>query len=92
MFNKYYCVPNCIQKGLIFMSIYSRRYKRDLTHNTGLRLDPQLREEAEKAAAYQGMTFSQFVRLSLRRNISLNQKIEEELAHQSFLAAAGKQK
>lgn len=73
------------------MTIYSRRYKRDLTHNTGLRLDPQLREEAERAAAYQGMTFSQFVRLSLRRNISLNQKIEKELSEHAFRAAAGRE-
>ena len=73
------------------MSVYPRRYKKDLSHNTGLRIEPQLREECERAAEFQGMTFSQFCRLSLRRNLSVNQKIEEEVVRRSFLAAAGKE-
>ena len=36
------------------------------------------------------MTFSQFVRQSLNRNISLCRSIEEEVARQNFQAAAGR--
>jgi hypothetical protein len=74
------------------MTVYPRRYQKDLTHNTGLRISRQLREECERAASFQGMTFSQFCRNSLRRNLAVSQKIEEEVVRRSFLVAAGKER
>ena len=72
------------------MTVYPRRYPKDLTHTTGIRISPQLREECEKAAELQGITFSQFCRIALRRNVSLNQRIEQEVAQRNFLAATGR--
>ena len=72
------------------MTICPRRYQKDLSRTTGIRLSETLREEAEEAANYQGMTFSQFLRQSLRRNITLSKSIEEEVATRNFRAASGK--
>jgi len=71
------------------MTIYPRKYGKDLTHSLGLRLDPALREAAEAAADFQGMTFSAFCRLSLRRNIALTKQIEEEYSRKNFAQAFG---
>jgi hypothetical protein len=72
------------------MNAFSRRYTADLEKTTSIRMSDQLREEAERAATFLGMTFSQFVRQSLNRNISLCKSIEEEVARQNFRAAAGR--
>lgn len=72
------------------MAIYPRRYQADLVRTTSVRIDDRLRQEAETAAELSGMTFSQFVRQSLNRNISLYKSIEEEVARQNFRAAAGR--
>jgi hypothetical protein len=72
------------------MSICPRRYIADLERTTSIRISKQLREDAERAATFSGMTFSQFVRQSLNRNITLCKSIEEEVARQSFRAAAGR--
>jgi hypothetical protein len=72
------------------MTIYPRRYQADLVRTTSIRIDERLRQEAEEAASICGMTFSQFVRQSLNRNISLCKSIEEEVARQNFRAAAGR--
>jgi len=72
------------------MTIYPRRYRGDLVRTTSMRIDEELRKDAEVAASYAGMTFSQFCRQALRRNINLYKSIEEEVARQSFLAAAGR--
>jgi hypothetical protein len=71
------------------MTAYPRRYTADLERTTSIRLSDQLREQAERAATFSGMTFSQFVRQSLNRNISLCKNIEEEVARQNFRAALG---
>jgi predicted HicB family RNase H-like nuclease len=71
------------------MKTYSREYGKNLQHTMGIRLSPQLREEAEAAAKFHGMSFSTFLRQSLRRNITLSKTIEEEVARRSFRAAAG---
>ena len=90
---KYFCpffsVSTYEQKGTL-MTICPRRYQKDLSRTTGIRLSETLREEAEEAANYQGMTFSQFLRQSLRRNITLSKSIEEEVATRNFRAASGK--
>ena len=72
------------------MQPYPRRYTADLERTTSVRISDQLREQAERAATFSGMTFSQFVRQSLNRNISLCQSIEEEVARQNFRVAAGR--
>jgi hypothetical protein len=73
------------------MTVYPRRYRKDLTHNTGLRIETTLREQCERAAEYQGMTFSQFCRQALRRNLLLSSQIEKEVAQRNFQLAAGKE-
>lgn len=72
------------------MKMYPRRYAADLEKTTSIRISQQLREKAEEAAAFSGLTFSQFVRQSLNRNISLCRSIEEEVARRNFRAAAGR--
>ena len=72
------------------MKIYPREYRKDLQHTMGIRLSPQLREEAEAAAHSQGMCFSTFLRQALRRNIMLARDIETEIVRKNFQLAAGK--
>ena len=55
------------------------RYSKDLSHLTSIRISHRLREQAEHAAEIQGLTFSEFVRQSLNRNIHVAQKIEDEI-------------
>ena len=50
----------------------ARRYKKEFSRTTGIRLSETLRGDAEQAATFQGMTFSQFLRQPLRRNIDLS--------------------
>jgi TnpA family transposase len=57
---------------------YSTRYSKDLTHLTTFRLSPRLREEAERCADFLGISFSDFLRQSLTRNIHAYSKIEKE--------------
>ncbi len=59
------------------------RYAADLIKTTSIRIDDDLRDEAEKVAAHMGLSFSQFVRLSIRRNIEIYKKIELELVQKS---------
>ena len=72
------------------MNICPRQYNTDLERTTSIRLSEHLRSSAEQAASAMGMTFSQFVRQSLNRNIDVCQAIEEEVARQNFNLAAGK--
>ena len=66
----------------------ARRYKKEFSRTTGIRLSESLRDDAEQAATFQGMTFSQFLRQSLRRNIDLSKSIEKEVATRQFRAAS----
>jgi hypothetical protein len=70
---------------------YSKRYTKDLTHLTTFRLSPKLRDEAEKCADYLGISFSDFLRQSLTRNITVASKIEEEVNRQNAVRAMGRQ-
>lgn len=74
------------------MPTYPRRYTADLERTTSIRISEQLREDAERAASFSGMTFGQFCRQALRRNITLYQQIENEVAQRGFAAAAGRDK
>lgn len=73
------------------MNPYPKRYTADLERTTSIRISNQLREQAERAATFSGMTFSQFVRQSLSRNISLCRDIEDEVSRQNFRVAAGRE-
>lgn len=59
-----------------------RRYTKNLSHTTSLRIEDDLREEAENAAQKAGLTFAQFLRQSLRRNIDIHEKIEKLIVEQ----------
>ena len=65
------------------------RYTKDLTHLTTLRLSPQLREEAERHAAFSGISFSAFVRESIARNIYVSKDIEREVLQQTSRVSRG---
>ena len=69
---------------------YSKRYSKDLTQLTTIRLSPDLRNEAEKYADYFGISFSDFVRQSINRNIRVAVGIEAEVNKQSLDRAIGK--
>ena len=44
----------------------ARRYKKEFSRTTGIRLSETLRDDAEEAATFQGMTFSQFLHSTRR--------------------------
>lgn len=67
------------------------RYPREFDHLTSIRLSQSLREEAEKHARFQGMTFSEFVRQSITRNIYVARDIEEEVVQRTSRVARGHQ-
>jgi len=69
---------------------YKLRYAKDLTHRTTLRISSHLREEAERCAEYQGITFSEFLRQAIRRNIYVAKGVEEEVSRQLLKGALGK--
>lgn len=69
---------------------YSKRYSKDLTHTTTIRLSPDLREEAERYADYIGISFSDFVRQSINRNIRVASGIEAEVNKRTLEIALGK--
>lgn len=71
------------------MKTYPRRYKADLVRTTSIRIDQALRDEAEAAASAMGLTFGQFVRQSLKRNIAVCQEVEKELIRQVALKTMG---
>jgi hypothetical protein len=60
------------------------RYAKDLCRTTSVRIDEDLRKEAEETAKIAGMVFSQFLRQSLRRNIDFHKRVEKEMVEKSF--------
>lgn len=58
---------------------YPVKYKKNLDRLTTVRLSEDLRTRAEQCANYMGISFSDFVRQSLTRNIHVAQGIEAEL-------------
>lgn len=65
------------------------RYQKHLTHLTSIRMPIILREEAETHARFQGMTFSEFVRQSINRNIHVARDIEEEVVKRTSRVTRG---
>ena len=68
---------------------HSKRYSKDLTHLTTFRISPALREQAERAAEWCGISFSDFVRQSITRNIFVSRSIEEEVTRKTAMVVMG---
>ena len=58
-------------------------YPKNLCKLTSFRISEDLRNQSEKAAETLGMTFSQFVRLSLVRNIYMAHDIERQVVERN---------
>lgn len=69
--------------------IYPRRYPKKLTRLTTFRLTDDQRQRAEQCANYLGISFSDFIRQSLNRNIHVSMGIEAELNRQVTVRAIG---
>ena len=69
---------------------YPKRYSKKLNHLTTFRLSDDLRQKAGECAEYLGISFSDYVRQSIIRNIHISKGIEEEVNRQTTLRATGK--
>ena len=69
---------------------YPKQYNKDLNHLTTFRLSTQLRSDAEECAEYLGISFSDFIRQSLNRNIHVSMGIEKEVNRQITARAIGR--
>ncbi len=70
--------------------IYPRRYPKNLTRLTTFRLSNDQRQQAEECADYLGISFSDFVRQSINRNINISLGIEAEVNRQATARATGR--
>lgn len=70
--------------------IYPRRYPKNLTRLTTFRLSNDQRKKAEECAEYLGISFSDFVRQSINRNINVSMGIEAEVNRQMTSRAMGR--
>jgi antitoxin component of RelBE/YafQ-DinJ toxin-antitoxin module len=70
--------------------IYPRRYPKNLTRLTTFRLSDDLRLKAEECADYLGISFSDFIRQSINRNINVAMGIEAEVNRQATNRAIGR--
>ena len=61
------------------------RYRKDLSHLTSIRLSNNLRNEARSHAKFKGLTFSEFMRESLNKNINQSRCDEEVIRRTSRL-------
>ena len=71
---------------------FAKQYGKDLTHLTTIRLSPDMRQRAEIHADYLGISFSDFVRQSINRNILVCCGIEEEVSRRTLSAVLGNEK
>ncbi len=62
---------------------YPKRYSKNLSHLTTFRLSEDLRERAGECADYLGISFSDYIRQSIIRNIYVSKGIEEEVQRQT---------
>jgi antitoxin component of RelBE/YafQ-DinJ toxin-antitoxin module len=69
---------------------YPKSYSKELTHLTTCRLSQNMRHEAKQCADYLGISFSDFLRQSLTRNIHVSMGIEAEVNRQATARAMGK--
>lgn len=67
-----------------------KRYEKDLTEVTTFRCSPQLRSDAEEAAQIMQLSFSQFVRQALQRNINIAVEVEREVSDRLIQRAMGR--
>ena len=67
-----------------------KRYEKDLTETTTFRCSQQLRSDAEEAAQIMHLSFSQFIRQSIRRNINIALEVEREVSNRLIHKAMGK--
>lgn len=63
--------------------IYPRRYPKNLTRLATFRLSNDQRQRAEECADLLGISFSDFVRQSINRNINISIGIEAEVNRQA---------
>jgi hypothetical protein len=70
--------------------IYPRRYPKNITRLTTFRLSDDQRAKAEECAEYLGISFSDFVRQSINRNINVSMGIEAEVNRLTTSMAMGK--
>lgn len=70
--------------------IYPRRYPKNLTRLTSFRLSDEQRLKAEECADYLGISFSDFIRQSINRNINVSMGIEAEVNRQATNRALGR--
>ena len=70
--------------------IYPRRYPKNLTRLTTFRLSDDQRQRAEECAEYLGISFSDFIRQSINRNINVSMGIEAEVNRQATNRALGR--
>ena len=66
---------------------YPRRYPKNLTRLTTFRLSDDLRLKSEECADYLGISFSDFIRQSINRNIHVSMGIEAEVNRQTTARA-----
>jgi hypothetical protein len=52
------------------------KYRKDLSHLTSIRLSSNLRDESNDHAKFRGISFSEFVRNSLKQNINHSKSVE----------------
>jgi predicted transcriptional regulator len=69
--------------------IYPRRYPKNLNRLTTFRLSDELRLKVEECADYLGISFSDFIRQSINRNINISTGIEAEVNRQTTARAIG---
>lgn len=72
------------------MARYPRKYSKDKGHLTSIRIPNSMRLQAEQAAEKLGISFSDFVRQSINRNLYVSTAIEEELIKQLANQTIGK--
>ena len=69
---------------------YPRRYPKNLTRLTTFRLSDDLHLKAEECSDYLGISFSDFIRQSINRNIHVSMGIEAEVNRQTTARAVGR--
>ncbi len=70
--------------------VHSRRYPKNLTRLTTFRLSDDLHLKAEECSDYLGISFSDFIRQSINRNIHVSMGIEAEVNRQTKARTVGR--
>lgn len=70
--------------------IEPRHYTKQLTKITSVRLPPNLLADGTECADNLGISFSDFIRQSINRNINVSMGIEDEVNRQATNRALGR--